>query len=91
MLTFLDNTEAQAALTNGGAKNPVVNDLAAEVWRTAFELGIGIWFERVQSEANIADPPDSGQRGGRQQRCLSFLRRHWVDVGLVSIVLGASL
>ena len=57
MLLFIDNSEAQAAIVNGSAKNHVVNEIAAEIWNFCALYDIGLWVERVRSKSNIADLP----------------------------------
>ena len=54
-LSFVDNTASQWALTQGYSRDPEANAIFALFWTSAALLGSHPWFERVGTNAQLAD------------------------------------
>ena len=50
-------------LRRGSAKCRDHNAIVHGIWVAAFEYGIGLWIERVDSDDNIADEPSRKEFG----------------------------
>ena len=54
---WTDNVGGEGALRRGSARQADHNRISLAVWSHAAQVPCGLWFERVPSEANIADLP----------------------------------
>ncbi len=81
---FIDNTTAQAILTNGTSSATDLNHLAAAFWLMAAANDADILIFRVASKANPADAPSRGQRppGATGPPCVDTFKDvlHWLKV-----------
>ena len=76
-LSFIDNTEAQFALTKACSFDDTVNSIPSFFLATAAEWGVAPWFERVSSAANVSESTVAGTVGapysfGTQQISVNF-------------------
>ena len=81
---FVDNTQAQGVLTNGFGSDSDINAVVASFWEKAAEFDIGVWFERVDTDANWADGP-SRPEDPRKSVELNTLRPMRVDAKIPDI------
>ena len=61
VLDFVENQGALAALTNGFSTNEDTSAVACSYQHLAASISARVWFEYVESEANVTDgPPREG-------------------------------
>ena len=54
---YTDNVGVQGALTRGSTKEPDHNEMVHLIWRRITCDQVGVWFDRVPTDDNIADGP----------------------------------
>ena len=64
VVVWIDNTAAERIFFRGSGRCADHNRIAHQLWSWAFQNNVGLWFNRVQSEDNIADGPTRPLNGG---------------------------
>ena len=57
---FVDAEAVEAALVKGTSSASDLSSLIDDIWRSAVEAGVAIYFDRVPTDSNIADQPSRG-------------------------------
>ena len=68
VLAFVDNDPARHAIVRGGSPVADIASVVDEMCGLEVSRRILLYFERVPSQSNIADPPSRGERPGRLAR-----------------------
>ena len=58
---FWENTAVLSSLISGRASNDVMRTILGKIFEWEDSHGMNIWYERVESHANIADGPSRGR------------------------------
>ena len=62
VLAFVDNEGVRACMVSGGSTSAAVAGVVGAAVDREIAAGALVWFERVPSESNLADPPSRGLR-----------------------------
>jgi hypothetical protein len=80
LLFFIDNTSALGSLIGGWSNEQVLNDLTALTWALAADLHVFVYFEWVESAANVID---KASRAKCQADLQVYQQRNWRQVTAV--------
>ena len=75
---FVDNDSASSAILRGFSSCGDICGLSFTAWLQAADLRIGMWVDRVASDANIADLPTRPEKEPLWARIRRELSIRWV-------------
>ena len=81
LLFFIDNKAALGSMVGGWSNEDVINDITALTWQIAAQMQLYVYFEWVESKANIID---AASRVKSDSDHLVYQSRGWTRVDPVT-------